>query len=139
MDPAQLIIIVPLATWLGAKIGRAVPWSTRRAFVALVFVVPLALAAGVPVDQVVLDAVCLGTGFLWQRRSRSSGGHARRRPSSASGTIEPIQMAEFSIGSRERFAVRGGETRQTAAIRGQRREEMARLRAQRKGKKSPIF
>ena len=136
MEAVHLIIVVPLAVWLGARIGRTLSWSTGRALVALVFVVPLALAVGVPADQVVVDAVCLGVGFLWERRSRSGGGPARHRRSSTPGNVEPAQAAEFSIGSRERSAVPAGAT---GSIRAQRREEMARLRAQRKGKKSPIF
>ena len=136
MEAAHLMIVVPLAVWLGARIGRKVPWSTGRALLALVFVVPLALAVGVPADQVVVDAVCLGAGLLWERRSRSGGGQVHHRRSSGPGNVEPAQAAEFSIGSREQSSVPAGET---ATIRGQRREEMARLRAQRKGKKSPIF
>ena len=135
MEAVHLMIVVPLAVWLGTRIGRRVPWSTGRALVALVFVVPLALAVGVPADQAVIVAVCLGAGLLWERRSRS-GGLAHYRRSSVPGNFEPAQAAEFSIGSRERPSVPAGAT---ASIRAQRREEMARLRAQRKGKKSPIF
>ena len=30
MEPLHLIIVVPLAAWLGARIGRKVPWSSKR-------------------------------------------------------------------------------------------------------------
>jgi hypothetical protein len=130
MEAVHLIIVVPLALWLGARIGRKVPWSTGRALLALVFVVPLALAVGVPAEQVMVDAICLGTGLLWVRRSRSG---ERSAPFEANA----VDVASFDVGQRNGRPAMSPAV--NASIREQRRGEMARLRAQRKGKKSPIF
>ena len=134
MEPLHLIIVVSLAAWLGARIGRKAPWSTRRGLVALALVAPLALAVGVSPVEVLVDAAMLAVGFLWVRwRGRSSAG-ATPRGSTHDRTVE--------AGSHEA----GGPAHRPslpptriADIRNRRREEMAQLRAQRRGRKAPIF
>ena len=129
MEPLHLIIVVPLAAWLGARISRKVPWSTRRGGVALAFVAPLALAVGVMALEVVVDVTMLAVGFLWVRwRGRSSAG-ATPRGSTHDRTID--------AGSHE--ARPSLPAAHIDAICNRRQEEMAQLRAQRRGRKAPIF
>ena len=134
MDPLHLIIVAPLAAWLGARIGRKAPWSTRRGLVALALVAPLALAVGVSPVEVLVDAAMLAVGFLWVRwRGRSSAGTAPR-DRTHDRTVEAGSHEARAPASRPSLPAA-----QIAAIRNRRREEMAQLRAQRRGRKAPIF
>jgi hypothetical protein len=68
MTGLEVLISAPIAVGVGYAVGRIPRWKTWTGYVALIIVAPIAVVAGVPIGEAVVDCVGLGAGFALARR-----------------------------------------------------------------------
>jgi hypothetical protein len=68
MTGLEVLIVAPIAVGVGYGVGRMPCWRSWQGYAGLVIMAPMAVAAGVPMGEVVVDCVGLGAGFALARR-----------------------------------------------------------------------